>query len=138
VVAALAALTGCAVVTTSDGERLPVASNRFADYAEDVFRRQNRIATELAFALDDAEPDGAAFDELVAAGDELLDRCAGLNAIAAAIRDGGRLGTRRRIEAARQTPDCERAAEAAAGVLAGHRRQEAPSQSGRSRPTPTR
>ena len=113
-------LAGCAAVTTADGERLRVTSDKFRDYAESVFRRQNRIATELAFALEDADPDGAAFDELAAAEDELLAGCAGLNEVAAAARDGERLGNGRRLAAARQAPDCERAADAAAAVLARH------------------
>ncbi|MBN1237595.1 MAG: hypothetical protein JXB36_03790 [Gammaproteobacteria bacterium] len=113
--------SGCAAVTTADGERLPVASDRFRAYAEGVFRRQNRIATDLAFELGELDPDEAAFDELAAAEDELLAQCEGLNEVAAAARDGERLATGRRLDAARKAPDCERATDAAAAALERHR-----------------
>lgn len=109
---------GCATVTTADGQRLPIASERFADYAESVFRRQNRIATELAFALEDVPEQDPAFGELEAAEESLLTECAGLNEAAAAARDGDRIAVRRQIGAARKAPDCERAAAAAAATLA--------------------
>ena len=113
---------GCAAVTTADGERLPVTSDRFRTYAEDVFRRPNQVATELAFALGDIDPDDAAFDELASAEDELLAQCEGLNEVAAAARDGETLGTGTRLDAARKAPDCERATDTAADVLARYSR----------------
>jgi hypothetical protein len=119
----IAASSGCAAVITADGERLPIASDRFASYAESVFREQNRVATELAFALEDVSPQDAAFEELDAAEESLLTACAGLNEVAAAARDGDGLGLRRRLGAARQAPDCERATAAASAALARHERR---------------
>lgn len=112
-------LTGCAVVTTADGSRLPVASDRFAAYAEQVFREQNRVATALAFALEDAPTtDSEEFAALESAEESLLAACAGLNEVAAARRDGGRSGTRRQLRAAKQAPACEQATTEAEAVLA--------------------
>lgn len=117
-VAVFAALAGCAVVTTADGSRLPVASDRFAAYAEQVFRAQNRVATDLAFALEDApNAESEEFEALESAEESLLTACAGLNEVAAARRDGGGLGARRQLRAARQAPVCERATAAAEAVL---------------------
>ena len=115
--AAAALSWGCAAVTTADGDRLPVRSERFAAYVEGVFREQNRVATELAFGLEDASAGSARFDALAAAEDALLSACAGLNELAAARRDGEDAGGLRGLRAARQAPECERAAAAAAAVL---------------------
>ena len=116
-VAAAALSSGCAAVTTEEGERLSVRSEGFAEYVERVFREQNRVATELAFALEDAPVGSARFDALDAAEELLLSACAGLNELAAARRDGGRAGGLRGLRAARQAPACERATSAAAAAL---------------------
>src|SRR5690606_25165560 len=109
-VAAFAA--ACAPVTTLEGERLGVRSEAFASYVENVFREQNRVATELAFALEDTtDPDRVM--SLETAEEVLLAACAELNALAAARRDGERMGAFRSLAAARRAPDCERAAAAA-------------------------
>jgi hypothetical protein len=109
---------GCATVTTAGGEDLRISSDRFAAYAERVFREQNRVASMLAFALVDVEDeDGPAARALSAAEDDLLDACAGLNEVAARRRDGERPGVLRGLRAARGAPDCERATAAAAAVL---------------------
>jgi hypothetical protein len=112
----LAAVTlvgsGCAV-TTADGRRLGAASEPFRAYVESVFRAQNEVLTELAFALE--EPGAVA--ELTAAEDLLLAACAPLNELAAAARDRQRRGARERLRAARSAPDCERATLAAAAAL---------------------
>lgn len=114
----LVVLAGCAAVTTADGSRLPVASDRFAAYAERVFREQNRVATELAFALEDTPgADSTQFAALESAEEALLTACAGLNEVAAARRDGESPGVRRGLRAARQAPVCERATVEAAAVL---------------------
>lgn len=109
-------VAGCAPVTTLDGERLPVRSEAFADYVEQVFREQNRVATELAFALEDSA-DPARLDALETAEDALFAACADLNAMAAARRDGRRMGAFRALAAARQAPECERAAAHARAAL---------------------
>jgi hypothetical protein len=110
-------LAACAAVTTAEGERLRLTSDRFADYAERVFRDQNRIATELAFALEDASPESEHAEDLESAEEALLDACAGLNEVAAARRDAGHLRAGRQISAARQAPACERAVIEAAAAL---------------------
>ena len=108
-------LAGCAVVTTADGTRLALGSDDFRAYVERVFREQNRVADELAFAL---ERSSAAGDELAAAENELITACAGLNELATSRRDGEPLGVRRGAAAARRAPDCERATTAAEAALA--------------------
>ncbi|HEY8520203.1 MAG TPA: hypothetical protein VIN61_08990 [Gammaproteobacteria bacterium] len=112
------AAAGCAAVTTVDGERLGVASDEFRDYAERVFREQNRVATDLAFAIEEAEIRGFdAPEALVRAEERLLEACAGLNELAARRRDQRRVGARRGLAAARQAPRCEAAAREAAALL---------------------
>lgn len=107
---AAAALAGCASVTTADGRRVTVASSEFRDYVEAVFREQNRVADELAFALEDAAaPDPA----LAGAEQTLQDACAAVNELATARRDGRPLGARRSLAAAKTVPQCEEAALAA-------------------------
>lgn len=112
---ALASLGGCAAVSTTDGERLPLASDEFRGYVERVFREQNRVADQLAFALD--APAGGDRAALTAAEERLLEACAGVNELATARRDEVRLGMRRSLRAARTVPQCEAAARAAAESL---------------------
>jgi len=117
--AAAALLAACAAVTTADGTRLGLGSDEFRAYVERVFREQNKTASDLAFALDDAVAAGGAEPrELAAAEDELLAACAGLNELATSRRDAQRLGLRRSAAAARGAPDCERATRAAQAALA--------------------
>ena len=111
------AAAGCAgAVTTAAGERLAITSPEFRDYVERVFRQQNQLATELAFAVEDAE-DEAASAALAVAEQSLLEACTGLNEIAAARRDEQRLGPLRQAEAARETPRCEGSILAARAAL---------------------
>jgi hypothetical protein len=106
-------LAGCVGVRSLDGERLAVASPAFADYVEQVFRAQNRIAGELAFLLEDSELAAAARAELAEAEARLLAACAPLNRLAIARRDGEDLGRWTELRLARQAPDCEAAAASA-------------------------
>jgi hypothetical protein len=92
-------------------------SDDFAAYVETVFRRQNEVASELALEIEGEDPDSARYGELDAAELALLDACLGLNELAAHQRDGEPLRGFRALERARQAPDCERAAEAAAAAL---------------------
>jgi hypothetical protein len=116
--AALAAFLGsfgCATaVSTADGERLRLSSADFREYVERVFREQNRVADELAFALETPAAERA---ELIGAEQQLLDACAGVNELATARRDERRLGVRRSASSARTVPACERAAREAARLL---------------------
>ena len=115
--AAAALLSACAV-TTADGTRLGLASSEFRAYIERVFRDQNKIASDLAFALDDATASGgAAPPALAAAEDALLQACAGVNELATSRRDQQNLGVRKSASAARSAPDCERATRAAQAAL---------------------
>ena len=115
--AAAAFLAACAV-TTADGTRLGLTSSEFRAYVERVFRDQNRVASDLAFALDDATASGgAAPPKLMAAEDALLEACAGVNELATSRRDQRDLGVRKSASAARSAPDCERAARAARAAL---------------------
>jgi hypothetical protein len=110
-----AALTGCAAVVTADAERLQLASPDFQAYVERVFREQNRVADELAFAL--ASESRSPPPRLEGAEQALLAACAGINELATARRDSQRLGLRRSAELARGVPECERATRAAAAAL---------------------
>jgi hypothetical protein len=115
--AALAAgLVGCAV-TAADGRRLALGSDEFRAYAEEVFREQNRVATDLAFALEDADAGGAVPAALAGAEDALLEACARLNELATLRRDGENVGARRGARNARSVPGCEAATRAAQGAL---------------------
>lgn len=80
-------------------------SSAFQDYVERVFREQNRWATELLQAQDEAE--GEDYEALLRAEDSLLAACAGLNELAAARRDARTLGRFRQAELARSAPECE-------------------------------
>jgi hypothetical protein len=110
---ALLLLGGCAAVPTADGERLRLTSPEFRAYVERVFREQNRVADELAFALE--APGGRA--ELAAAEERLLAACAQVNELATAQRDETALGMRASVRAARTVPGCEEAAREAAAEL---------------------
>ncbi|HLF11619.1 MAG TPA: hypothetical protein VJA26_10410 [Gammaproteobacteria bacterium] len=111
IVGATLAASGCAgAVMTAAGQRLAITSPEFRDYVERVFRQQNQIATELAFAAEDAgEGADGESAELAAAEESLLAACAGLNQLAAARRDEQHLGRLRQAKAARQAPRCEAA-----------------------------
>lgn len=113
-VLALGMLPGCAAVTTADAERLRLTSPEFRGYVERVFREQNRVADEIAFALEGVtEPPPA----LAAAEQALLEGCAGVNELATAQRDSRQLGLRRSATLARGVPACEQATRAAAAAL---------------------
>ena len=117
-IAAAALLAACAV-TTADGTRLGLASDEFRAYVERVFRDPNKVASELAFALDDATAAGGTEPrELATAEEALLSACAGINELATSRRDEQHVGMRRGAAAARGAPDCERATRAAQAALA--------------------
>jgi outer membrane murein-binding lipoprotein Lpp len=113
-------LAGCAAISTADGDRLALQSEEFRAYVERVFREQNRVADELAFALEAPAP---ARGELAVAEQRLLEACAAVNELATARRDELRLGLRRSLSAARTVPRCEQATRSAAEALAGDRAQ---------------
>ena len=117
---ALVLLSGCAAVATTDGQRLSLTSEEFRAYVERVFREQNRVADELAFAL---EAPGGERGELAAAEQQLLEACAGVNELATARRDELRLGMRRSSSAAKTVPRCEAATGSAAESLTKARAQ---------------
>jgi hypothetical protein len=117
-VAAMAAVPAACAVTTADGTRLGLTSTEFRAYVERVFRDQNKVASDLAFALDDATSSGgAAPPALTAAEDRLLEACSGVNELAISRRDQSDLGVRKSASAARSAPDCERATRAAQTAL---------------------
>lgn len=104
-------------MTTANGERLAVGSDAFRDYVERVFREQNRVATDIAFALEveDLSPERAG--ELEAAEHALLEACAELNELAAARRDDRSSNSAAAARSARTAPACEQATQSAARVL---------------------
>ena len=117
-------ISGCAV-TSADGARMQPKSAAFAAYVEAVFRRQNEIATELALALDDEDPESVRFRELEDAELALLTACRGLNQMALSQRDGERVRGLSALKRARQAPACETASSAAAALLRRARGAEA-------------
>ncbi len=92
-------------------------SDEFADYVESVFRRQNEVASALALELESEDPDSERYDRLDEAELELLNACVGINELAARQRDDDPLGGFKALKRARQAPECERAATAAATAL---------------------
>lgn len=106
-------LAGCAVLT-GDGERLALTSPEFRAYVERVFREQNRVADQFAFALEDERGVPAG---VTAAEQSLLDACAALNELATARRDERHLSLRQRSAAARSVPMCERTMRASVATL---------------------
>jgi len=108
---------GSCAITRPDGTRLSPRSDAFADYVETVFRRQNELASDLAFALDEADPDGPRYRELEAIEIELETACRSLNEMARQRRAGEAVGGLSALRRARQAPDCERAYEKGVGVL---------------------
>jgi hypothetical protein len=113
-----AVAAGCAAVRSADGTRISVVSGAFPEYVERVFRDQNRVATELAFALDDPALDPARQDALAGLELMLLEACAPLNELAVAQRDGVRLGLRDSVQRGRQASRCETATRDAGRGLA--------------------
>ena len=109
-------LCGCAI-TRPDGTRLGPRSDAFADYVEMTFRRQNELASDLAFALDEAEPDSPRYRELEALEIELETACRSLNELARQRRAGEAVAGLGALRRARQAPDCERAYEKGVGIL---------------------
>lgn len=113
---------GCvATVETLGGERHRVSSDAFRAYAEGVFRDQNRVASALAFRLDEARDlDREARAALEQAESRLLDDCGELNAVAVRRRDGQRRFMAD-ARAAATVPTCERAVVAAEQAMASYR-----------------
>ncbi len=93
-------------------------SDAFAEYVEFVFRQQNEIGTELAFALDSVEFDSEQYLMLEAAELALLEACMGLNELAVRGQNGRSAGGLGAARAARRAPECERAAVAAQAAIA--------------------
>jgi hypothetical protein len=117
VATACAAGAGCAV-TTADGRRLRLASSEFRVYAEQVFREQNRVASDLAFALEAPAP----ASDLIEAEESLLAACSSLNAVASARRDGESSSLAEQTRAGRNAPRCEAAIAVAEAALERSRR----------------
>jgi hypothetical protein len=111
---ALAAICGCAgSLATGDGERLRISSAEFAEYAQDVFRLQNQVLDELAFALDE-RPDDIGLQN---AEETVLDACADINELAVRRQRGRGVRPLRDMEAARSVPACEAAAAMASEAI---------------------
>ena len=108
--------TACVSVTTQDGQRLRAPSDEFRAYVESVFREQNRIGTDLAFALE-SPADIAVQDNLETAESELIAACAELNEIASERRAGRDLERSLQVQAAKSAPQCEAATRAAQTAL---------------------
>jgi hypothetical protein len=114
------AVQACVAVSTADGQRMALTSPAFRSYVERVFREQNRVADQIAFALEAADSSPA----LEAAEQALIDACAGVNELATARRDDRRLGLRRTSHDARSVPACERATAAATAAFVAMRAEK--------------
>jgi hypothetical protein len=120
-VAPAALTTACAGIESVDGKRYSMASADFRSYAEAVFRRQNLVMSEIAFALDSETLTADERTRIEAAEDGLFEACALLNEIAVRRRDSQRNadsgGLDGRLRAGRSVPECERAVVAAETLL---------------------
>jgi hypothetical protein len=103
---------------SQDGQRMQLKSDAYAEYVERVFQFQSDVSTELAFVLADEDQDSLRFIQLEDAELDVLTACRGLNELASARRNGSHPGGFAALKQARQVPDCERAADAAAAALA--------------------
>lgn len=109
-------LTGCAI-TSVDGDRMRLKSDRFADYVETVFRRQNEISIEMASEIDDEGLTSARYSMLDTLDRQLLVACRGMNELARAKRNAEPVRGLGGLKRARGAPDCERATNEAAAAL---------------------
>jgi hypothetical protein len=117
-------LAGCvASVETLDGTRHRITSDAFRGYAEHVFREQNRVASDLAFRMEDEQLAPKDLDLLEQAEARLLEDCRDLNEVAVRRRDGERRRPLADTRAARTVPGCERAVEAVGRMLAAPNRE---------------
>ena len=100
----LALFAGCASsITTLDGRDLSLNSTEFREYFEAVFRDQNDVATQLAFAQSDSD-DSADWLELE---DDLFAACAGLNELVLARANARVISPGRQARLAATAPNCE-------------------------------
>ena len=112
------ACAGCVgKVATADGRELHISGAAFRQYAEAVFRRQNRLIFEIVLALEDAEGDDATESALFASEATLLAACAALNAAAHKAQTDGVFALLRGKETAKSVPACEMAAAETAELL---------------------
>ena len=110
---------GCVTtVETLDDTELRITSDAFRDYAERVFREQNRIVSALAFSLEDEALDPETIGRLEEAETRVLTACRDLNVIAARRRDRGPRRPLAEMRAARTVPECERSVDSVARELA--------------------
>ncbi len=86
---ACATLIACTTVTvkTPDGERVTRSKDEFGDYVEHVFRTQNRALNKLIF-LDAIGPGGGVPEDLLAAEEQMVLQCGGINELVARYLDG--------------------------------------------------
>lgn len=111
--------TSCvATVETLDGVRYRISSDAFRAYAEEVFREQNRLASDLVFRMEDERVEAAELERLERAETRLLEDCRDLNEIAVRQRDGQRRRLIAAARAAKSVPQCERAIDAVTQQLA--------------------
>lgn len=104
-------------MTSVDGDRMRLGSDRFADYVEATFRRQNEVSTDLAIEIDDQRVASARYATLETVERQLLAACRGLNELARAQRDGESISGLGGLNRARSAPDCEHATDIAAAAL---------------------
>ena len=107
-----------ATVETLDDTELRVTSDAFRDYAERVFRDQNRMVSALAFKMEDGGLDPGIRGSLEDAEARVLAACRDLNEIATRQRDRQRRRPLAEMRAARTVPECERAVDTVARTFA--------------------
>ena len=109
-------LDACATVTvpTSHGDKT-MTVGEFSEYAESVFRRQNRASTQVIMLADAV--DTATYSKLAAAERAMLEDCGPLNAIAARERDRQSVGLTLKLEIAPTIDACDRATQRLEAML---------------------
>ena len=111
-------LSACASVESLDGQRMSLRGAAFREYVEQVFRLQNRVSSEIAFALEAPERiESEQSSRLELADTALFEACESLNELAVRRRDGRGMRLFADAHAARTAPDCERAADEGRAAL---------------------
>jgi len=104
--------------TLPDGHTERVPRSELRDYAQEVFKRRNAVATRFleqdAFAESE---DSAAATHLEDAERRMDEACAPVDALAIAYRDGERIGLLAKLRLVRALQGCADATEAASQAL---------------------
>ncbi len=110
------ALQGC---TVPSPKRYWDKAVDFRDYAEQVFRRQNQINSEILMLLDEDVDDSESYAKLIEAEQNLQEQCQLLNEYAVRERDGVEITLLFKQKVQASVDDCETAMQEADLLLGG-------------------